>query len=138
LHRALQTVTPESELHFYRLSALQIRYVLLDLAQRYSSCSGLTASYETGFEGIQRQSPDPCSRGTEFVAVTLDEWGRFHQLAGNLPQEHRDLFDLLWYQGLNQGEAARLLGVTLRTVQRRWHATRLIFMRRLDRDVLIR
>jgi DNA-directed RNA polymerase specialized sigma24 family protein len=28
---------------------------------------------------------------------------------------------LLFYQGLSQAEAAALLGVSVRTIQRRWH-----------------
>jgi DNA-directed RNA polymerase specialized sigma24 family protein len=34
-------------------------------------------------------------------------------------------FDLLWYQGLSQDEAAQALGVDVRTVKRRWREARL-------------
>jgi RNA polymerase sigma-70 factor (ECF subfamily) len=36
-----------------------------------------------------------------------------------LPDEEREVFDLLRIQGLTQPEAAELLGVSVRTVQRR-------------------
>jgi DNA-directed RNA polymerase specialized sigma24 family protein len=32
------------------------------------------------------------------------------------------VFDMLWYQGLTQAEAAALLQVSERTLQRRWRA----------------
>jgi DNA-directed RNA polymerase specialized sigma24 family protein len=37
-----------------------------------------------------------------------------------LPDKLRAVFDLLWYQGLTQAEAAALLGVAVRTVKSRW------------------
>jgi RNA polymerase sigma factor (sigma-70 family) len=42
-----------------------------------------------------------------------------------LPDEEREIFDLLWYQGLSQAEAAALLHVSERTIKRRWQAARL-------------
>ena len=35
------------------------------------------------------------------------------------------MFDLLWYQGMSQAEAAASLGVSERTVNRRWLSARL-------------
>jgi len=32
--------------------------------------------------------------------------------------------NLLWYEGLTQEEAGQVLGISLRTVKRRWHAAR--------------
>jgi RNA polymerase sigma-70 factor (ECF subfamily) len=52
-----------------------------------------------------------------------------------LPAQERELFDLLWYQGLNQTEAADLLGVCVRTVKRRWQSARLLLGRALGEDV---
>jgi RNA polymerase sigma-70 factor (ECF subfamily) len=44
---------------------------------------------------------------------------------GALPEEGRAAFDLLWFQGLTQAEAAVVLGVAEVTVRRRWLAARL-------------
>jgi RNA polymerase sigma factor (sigma-70 family) len=55
----------------------------------------------------------------------LAAWSEFHERAGQLPDEEREVFDLLWYQGLMQEEAAQLLGVSERTVKRRWQSARL-------------
>jgi RNA polymerase sigma-70 factor (ECF subfamily) len=42
-----------------------------------------------------------------------------------MPEAEREVFDLLWYQGMTQEEAADLLGLSLSTVRRRWQAARL-------------
>jgi RNA polymerase sigma-70 factor (ECF subfamily) len=42
-----------------------------------------------------------------------------------MPDEEREIFDLLWYQGLSQAEAATLLKVSERTIKRRWQSARL-------------
>ena len=42
-----------------------------------------------------------------------------------LPDDLRAAFDLLWYQGLTQAEAAELLGVAVPTVKLRWMKARL-------------
>jgi DNA-directed RNA polymerase specialized sigma24 family protein len=39
--------------------------------------------------------------------------------------EEREAFDLLFYQGLTQAEAATVLEVSERTIKRRWQAARL-------------
>jgi RNA polymerase sigma-70 factor (ECF subfamily) len=61
----------------------------------------------------------------------LAEWSDLHRRIGELPAEVREVVDLLFYQGLMQAEAAELLGVTVRTVQRRWQAALLKLHRNL-------
>jgi RNA polymerase sigma-70 factor (ECF subfamily) len=58
--------------------------------------------------------------------ATLEGWARFHEQVEALPGEEREVFNLLWYEGLSQGEVAALLGVGLRTVKRRWQKARLL------------
>ena len=50
----------------------------------------------------------------------LAVWSEFHEQASLLPEEEREVFDLLYYGGLTQEEAADHLLVSLKTVQRRW------------------
>jgi RNA polymerase sigma-70 factor (ECF subfamily) len=52
-------------------------------------------------------------------------WSEFHEAATSLPDDQRAVFDLLWYHGLSQPEAADLLGIPLRTLQRLWRTARL-------------
>jgi RNA polymerase sigma-70 factor (ECF subfamily) len=42
-----------------------------------------------------------------------------------LPEGERAVFDLLWYQGLTQAEAAVVLNVSEPTIRRRWRSARL-------------
>jgi RNA polymerase sigma-70 factor (ECF subfamily) len=53
--------------------------------------------------------------------ASLAEWTELHELMDGLPAEEREVIGLLFYQGLSQAEAAGVLKVGLRTVQRRWH-----------------
>jgi RNA polymerase sigma factor (sigma-70 family) len=55
----------------------------------------------------------------------LRRWAEFHEAVARLPDDLRSAFDLLWYQGLSQAEAAALLGVAVPTVKRRWLKARL-------------
>lgn len=43
----------------------------------------------------------------------------------DLPTEQREIFDLLYYNGLPQSEAARMLGMSERTLKQRWREIRL-------------
>ena len=55
----------------------------------------------------------------------LRRWTEFHEAAARLPAELRGVFDLLWYQGVTQAEAAAVLGVAVPTVKLRWMKARL-------------
>jgi RNA polymerase sigma-70 factor (ECF subfamily) len=66
----------------------------------------------------------------EPASSTLDgekvrRWTEFHEAVARLPDELRSAFDLLWYQGMAQAEAAELLGVAVPTVKLRWMKARL-------------
>ena len=55
----------------------------------------------------------------------VQRWTEFHEAAAQLPDDLREVFDLLWYQGMSQAEAAALLGVAVPTVKLRWMKARL-------------
>ena len=66
----------------------------------------------------------------ELGSTTLDpeklrRWAEFHEAAARLPDDLRAVFDLLWYQGMRQAEAAALLGIAVPTVKLRWMKARL-------------
>jgi RNA polymerase sigma-70 factor (ECF subfamily) len=74
----------------------------------------------------------PCDTGPrhEPSSSTLDgeklrRWTEFHEAVARLPDDLRAVFDLLWYQGMSQAEAAALLGVAVPTVKLRWMKARL-------------
>jgi RNA polymerase sigma-70 factor (ECF subfamily) len=99
---------------FFRLAALQIRRELLDLAKHYRSRPGL----------VHATGSDPPA-GSTWDTDRLEKWTEFHEQAAALPEKAREVFDLLWYQGMKQAEAAELLGVDVRTVKARWLDARL-------------
>ena len=54
--------------------------------------------------------------------LKLAVWGEFHEAVQKLPDGEREVFELLWYQGLTQEEAAELLACDRSTVKRRWRS----------------
>ena len=52
------------------------------------------------------------------------EWTEFHEQVRALPEEEQEVFNLVWYEQLTQEQAAEVLGVTTRTVRRRWQDAR--------------
>ncbi|MDZ4821561.1 MAG: sigma-70 family RNA polymerase sigma factor [Planctomycetota bacterium] len=128
LYRAIESVQLTDSRHFFRLAALQIRRELIDLARHYQGPQGAGAHYVT-------QAPADAGNSTtkapfEAVEATqypqkIAEWADCHPRAGELPEEEREVFDLLWYHGISQDEAAAVLNCNVRTIKRRWRAARL-------------
>jgi RNA polymerase sigma-70 factor (ECF subfamily) len=126
LAHALRSVVPPTPRDFFRLSAAIIRRELIGLARHYQGPLGLGAHHSSraalpdggGGRGLDPSDPsgDP---------ARLESWGEFHRQVEALPDDQREAFDLLWYQGLSQAEAALILGVSERTVKRRWADARL-------------
>ncbi|MBI2808294.1 MAG: sigma-70 family RNA polymerase sigma factor [Planctomycetes bacterium] len=115
---ALRSVKPATPRDFFALAALQIRRELLDLARHYYGPEGMGAHHESHADGSQAP-PDPADARHE--PGSLAQWTELHEQIGALPDEEREVVGLLFYQGLPQNEAAEMLGISLRTLQRRWH-----------------
>lgn len=125
LDRALRTVTPPSVRDFFRLAAAQIRRELIDQARRYSGPAGLGAHYISRASSGEAAAPEVEATDSTYHPRRLAEWTDFHAQVEALPADRREIFDLLFYQGLSQAEAAAVLGVSERTIKRRWQAARL-------------
>jgi len=116
LQNALSKVELKSDLHFYRLAAVQIRRELLDLAERYQGPMGSAANhYSDSFGSAINRAADPASSLED-----LWDWTDFQLKAEQLPPEQAEVFDLIWYHGKTIKEVAALIGVSERTVKRRW------------------
>jgi len=134
LHKSVGEVQPESVRAFFGLAALQIRRTLIDLARHHLGPEGRGAHHATVAGSADRTRADFIARqpGDEDAPLTLLQWCEFHERAGQLPEAEREVFDQLWYHGLSQGEAAQVLGVSLRTVNRRWQSARLMLFEALQ------
>lgn len=128
LYRALEEVQPTNVQEFFRLAALNIRRELLDLAKHYYGPRGEGANHASVAD--QEDSDHRPANPLEPPDVNdepsrLAAWTEFHRYIDALPDEEREMFDLLWYQGLSQAEAAQVLQISERTIKRRWRSARL-------------
>jgi len=127
LCRALNKSAPKSARHFFKLAALQIRRELIDLGRHHFGPEGDGAHHDTDGRPDESQNSArefPATPQTTSDPRKLAQWTEFHEQAGALPAEEREVFDLLWYQGLSQADAMHVLGITKRTLQRRWLSAR--------------
>jgi RNA polymerase sigma factor (sigma-70 family) len=130
LHRSLATVRPHSPGQFYGLAATQIRRELIDLARHHFGPEGAAGQHHTDRAGgLGDDGPVANREGPTGEPATLAEWTEFHEKVQLLPDPEREVFALLWYEGLTQGEAASVLGVTDRTVKNRWRSAKLVLQR---------
>lgn len=126
LWKALEVVDVRDLRHFFRLAAQQIRRELIDLAR----------VHKAGGE-IRRESIFPGSPDTEITRPLWDpadltrdprlvqDWTELHKSIEGLPDDQREVVDLVWYHGLTQEETAQAIGLSVRQVKRLWRAARL-------------
>jgi RNA polymerase sigma factor (sigma-70 family) len=109
LIKALRQVRPQNVRQFFALANQHIRWELNDFARRLD---------EGAFAGPLRDSllagpPDPIS------TTASPNARRILQAIEELPEEEREVFNLIRIQGMTQPEAAAVIGVSAKTVKRR-------------------
>lgn len=127
LNRALADVTPDSPRAFFGLAALQIRRELIDLSRKHFGPQG-GAGHHASLPGSPAHEAPPAievAPDQQPGPATWAEQSEVHEFIAVLTPESREVFDLLHYNGLSQAEAADLLGVSVRTVKRRWRDARI-------------
>ncbi|MFM2215791.1 MAG: hypothetical protein RL240_109 [Planctomycetota bacterium] len=132
LHRALATVQVESVRHFFNLAALQIRWELLDLSRHYFGPEGLAANHHTDAQPSDDHGGKIHDRAEE--PDDIASWTLFHTQIEKLPPVEQEVANLLYYEGLSQEAAAKVLGVSTRTVKRHWQNAKLKLYKGLQRD----
>ena len=118
---ALREVRPTSMRDFFGLASLQIRRELLDLAKHYYGPEG-EGAHHASLPGDRSGAVMPDKADPADEPSGLAAWCEFHEKIKLLPDEEHEVIALLYYQGLTQAEAAVILNVTVRTVQRRWQS----------------
>lgn len=113
LHLALDEVEVDSPEHFFNLAARKIRLHLLDLARKYDQ--------EIKRRRRIEDMPEPVAQ-THASKDGLHEqdWAAFHEAVGRLPEAEREAFSLSYYGGWSRSEAAAILGVNEKTIDRRY------------------
>lgn len=125
LCRALKDTTPESKRHLENLAAVQVRRTLVDLGRKYASSLTMNTQRWTPINtGIHFEGLNHVRATTESDPTELIEWVELHEQIEHLPDDVKEVFQLIWYRGLNKEEVASLLEIDLRTVQRRWRVAR--------------
>jgi RNA polymerase sigma-70 factor (ECF subfamily) len=122
LLRSLHEVKPATAREFFALSTQQMRRELIDLSRHYFGPHGTGANHQSqaGISNGEAPAYESSTRSNEPSLLAC--WSEFHREVDCLPVEEREVIDLLFYHEMPQAEAAALLGVTVRTVQRRWQA----------------
>jgi RNA polymerase sigma-70 factor (ECF subfamily) len=121
LLRALRSVRPQTVRQFFALVNQHMRWELNDLARRLDE-------QPAALELREELVPTPASSGS-----TLTPGGRrMLEAIDRLPDDEREVFGLVRIQGLTHGEAAQVLGVSAKTVQRRLNRSLLLLAEELD------
>jgi RNA polymerase sigma factor (sigma-70 family) len=120
LLKALREARPADPRQFFALASQHIRWELNDLARRLDEQPAAVELPEAVALAGSDSALSPVAR-------------RMIEAIDGLPQEEREAFDLVRIQGLTHAEAAGVLGVSTKTVQRRLnHALRLLAERLAD------
>src|SRR5262245_63073551 len=108
LLKALQEVRPTTVRQFFALAGQHLRWELNDIVRRLDA---QPVAVELG-DGVV---PAPAVSDTDLSPTAR----LILETIGNLPDDEREVFDLVHIQGLTEAEAAAVLGVVARTVKRR-------------------
>jgi RNA polymerase sigma-70 factor (ECF subfamily) len=108
LLKALREARPRTVREFLALAGQHTRWELNDVARRLDK-------QPAAVELREGQLPAPASSDSGLSPAGL----RMLEAIDGLPEDEREAFDLVRIQGLTYDEAAELLGVVPRTVQRR-------------------
>ena len=118
---ALRTTRPPTVRQFFALANQHMRWQLNDLARRLDERPAAAALPEAGVAAPP---------GSTASGLTPDGRRMLEAIDG-LPEDEREVFDLVGIQGLTHAEAAAVVGVSEKTVQRRLNRARLLLAERL-------
>ena len=117
---AMRSVRPQTVRQFFALANQHMRWQLNDLARRLDEQPAAVELRE-GFV------PAPASSGS----VITPDGRRMLEAIDKLPEDEREAFGLVRLQGLTQTEAAEVLDVSAKTVQRRLNRASLLLSEEL-------
>ena len=112
LHRALETVRPESPRHFYNLAATQIRRVLIDLSRRYYGPEGIGSHHDTAAGQPEADAAEVRTGRRVGRARGPGRMDRVSRAGRGAARRGAGSVQPLWYQQMTHEQAAEVLGVT--------------------------
>jgi RNA polymerase sigma factor (sigma-70 family) len=121
LLQAMRSIRPQTVRQFFALVNQHMRWELNDVARRLDE-------RPTAVELREDLVPAAASSGS----VLTPDGRRMLKAIEELPEDEREVFGLLHVQGLTQAEVAEVLGVSVRTVQRRLNRSLLTLAEQLD------
>jgi RNA polymerase sigma factor (sigma-70 family) len=127
LFKVLSSHPPTSAAHYRALWRQMTRRILGDFVRMLRGRNGRKAQSLTNLEiAVDGEKLLDLLRVPGEDTMCLDCWAAFHECAAKLPNKEREVFHLVWYSSKSQGETAKLLGVSPRTVKRRWRRARIL------------
>jgi RNA polymerase sigma-70 factor (ECF subfamily) len=117
---ALRKTRPPTVRRFFALANQHMRWELNDLAERLDERPAAAALAESCVAAWP-----PSASGLSPDAR------RILKVIEGVPEDEREVFELVGIQGLTHAEAATVVGVSEKTVQRRLHEARLLLAERL-------
>jgi len=138
LYNALSETVPDSPRGLMGLMATQIQRELIDLARKHAGPLSYAANHGTNVHDGSRGDVflvDEAADGADSEeAIPLARWERFHAAVEALPEEHREVFKWVWYLGADRETTSKNLGLSIRTVGRRWQEARELVAAALAND----
>jgi RNA polymerase sigma-70 factor (ECF subfamily) len=121
LLKAMRGYRPQTVRQFFALANQHIRWELNDLARRLDK-QAVVLELHDSFAPKDRKS-----NGSEPSADMV----RMLETIEGLPEEEREVFCLVRIQGMTHAEAAEVIGVAVKTVQRRLNRSLLLLTEKL-------
>jgi RNA polymerase sigma factor (sigma-70 family) len=118
---ALRKTRPPTVRRFFALANQHMRWQLNDLARRLDQRPIDAALQDAGAVAYQASTASNISPDCRRILDTIE----------SLPEEEREVFELVAIQGLSHAEVAAVVGVAEKTVQRRLNRARLLLAERL-------
>ena len=118
---ALRNIRPQTVRQFFALANQHMRWQLNDLARLLDERPRAAALAESGVAAPPGSSDSVLGQDARRMLAAID----------GLPEDEREVFELVRIQGLTHIEAAGVVGVSVKTVQRRLNRARLLLARQL-------
>ena len=123
LHQAIRREPPATPVIFFSMAARITRCVLIDYLRHYYGPEGTGANHASDPGKGDGSSPDRPAVEPEdntYDPAPLAEMTELHRQIETLPEEQRQVVDLLVYQDMTIPRAAEVLNWSVSTVKRRW------------------